>query len=320
VRHVFAEPLFIDIAPDSYNISVNELERFIEENCDSRDGAWFYKKTNSLSSGQSPLRYIDKPTGRIAAILAVHQMGFPCSIHQISLIADRLNVPLIEDAACSIGSEIIDPISGVWRKLGSPFGLAACFSFHPRKVLTTGEGGMIATNDAGIDGRVKLYRAHYAQKIPRPIPHEQHLEMGYNFRLTDLQAAVGIEQLKRLPAIVKERAELAANYYSLLSSVSEVRLRDVVATEKWNWQSFPIEISSRSEDGVIHLIEKLQSGGVSVKQGIMNAHEEPTYQAQKWRLPQSESRRRSTMLLPFFNGMTHVQQRVVVQKLKEALI
>ena len=124
-------------------------------------------------------------------------------------LARRHGIPLIEDAACAIGSEIL--WNGRWEKIGKPHGDVACFSFHPRKVITTGDGGMITTANAEWDARFRLLRQH-GMSVPDTVRHgsrevifESYPEVGFNYRMTDIQAAVGREQLKRLPEIVDRR-------------------------------------------------------------------------------------------------------------------
>jgi perosamine synthetase len=172
VLYCGATPVFVDIEPSTYNLD--------------------------------PTRIAAAVTPRTRAILCVHQMGMPCNLVAVAAIAREHALPVIEDAACAIGSEI--RWQGGWEKVGKPHADAACFSFHPRKVISTGDGGMITTRHADWDARFRLLRQH-AMSVPDTVRHramqvvfESYPVLGYNYRLTDIQAAVGRQQLARLPS------------------------------------------------------------------------------------------------------------------------
>ena len=175
IRYCGALPVFIDIEPNTFNVDPELIEKRINE--------------------------------RTRAILCVHQIGMPCDLEKIVAIARRHHVAVIEDAACAVGSEIL--WDAAWEKIGRPRGDVACFSFHPRKLLTTGDGGMITTSNPEWDRKFRLWRQH-SMSIPDMARHhakqvvfESYLEAGYNYRMTDIQAAVGREQLKRLPEMIE---------------------------------------------------------------------------------------------------------------------
>ena len=166
-------------------------------------------------------------TERTKAILCVHQLGMPCDLARIVEIGRRRGIPVIEDAACASGSEIL--WNGRWEKIGKPHGDIACFSFHPRKVITTGDGGMITTANPELDRKFRLWRQH-SMSVPDTVRHgarevifESYPEVGFNFRMTDMQAAVGRVQLTRLPSIVEERRRIAHGVR--LASVRDRRCR-----------------------------------------------------------------------------------------------
>ena len=191
IRYCGATPVFVDIDPDTYNIDPGLIEAAI--------------------------------TKKTSALLVVHQMGLPCDLQRIVPIAKRHNLPLIEDAACSSGSEI--QWEGLWEKIGKPHGDAACFSFHPRKVISTGDGGMITTRRADWDAGYRSLRQH-AMSVPDAVRHsarevifESYPVMGFNYRMTDIQAAVGREQLKRLPELVLARRKAAEFYRGVLADI-----------------------------------------------------------------------------------------------------
>ncbi len=182
IRYCGATPVFVDIELDTFNVD-----------------------PQLIAAAIGP---------RTKAILAVHQLGMPCDLSAIVAIANRHGLPVVEDAACAIGSEI--RWNGEWQRIGRPHGTVACFSFHPRKLLSTGDGGMLTTADPALDSTFRLLRQH-GMSVPDTVRHasaqvitESYPVLGYNYRMTDIQAAIGREQLKRLPAIVSRRRALAA--------------------------------------------------------------------------------------------------------------
>ena len=314
VRHCGAEPVFVDIDPETYNMDPDDLEKCLHEDCEVREGELFYRKVSELAVGESPLVYFmkirNKNIGRVAAILPVHQMGIPCDIARILAVAKEYNLPVVEDAACAIGSEVSLDSGKTWDKIGKPHGNIACFSFHPRKILTTGDGGMITTNDNELDTRFKLLRQH-GMSVPDTVRHgsdkvifEDYITTGFNYRMTDIQAAVGIEQLKRLDGILAERRELAAIYGKLLVDIPDLKLLSTDNTILPNWQSYPVRLLDRASLSQMETMQHLLDKGIATRRGIMNAHQEAAYQSANWSLPKSELCRDRTILLPLFPGIT----------------
>lgn len=318
VRYCGAEPVFLDVELSTYGMAPDGLLRFLEEMCEQKDGELFYRHVDRIAVGESPLRHIvqfkDNHTpgrGRVAAILPVHQMGFPCEILPISKIAKKYGLPVVEDAACAIGSEISLAEEGGEREMiGKPHGDIACFSFHPRKVLTTGDGGMITTNDQGLDTRLKLLRQH-GMSVPDTERHssekvifENYLTTGFNYRMTDIQAAVGIEQLKKLGNILTERRRLANTYHELLSDLPFIEFAEPRGDDLPNWQSYPVRLTDGVSMSQIDIMQRLLDEGIATRRGIMNAHQEKAYQGVTYLLPNSELSRDRTILLPLFPGMT----------------
>ena len=320
IRHCGAEPVFVDIDPDTYNMSVTELSKCLYEDCDARDNGLFYKKVVDLAVGESPLcnfikiqnpksKIQNKNIGRVSAIMPVHQMGFPCDIGRIVAIAKENGLPVVEDAACAIGSEISLDGGVTWERIGKPHGDIACFSFHPRKILTTGDGGMITTNDNQLDTRFKLLRQH-GMSVPDTVRHrsqkvifEDYVTTGFNYRMTDIQAAVGIEQLKRLDDIIDERRSLAAHYAKLLSNIPYLEAPMVNDVIRPNWQSYPVKLLDRAPCSQLEFMQFLLDKGIATRRGIMNAHQETPYIDGPWALPKSESARDRVVLLPLFPGI-----------------
>jgi dTDP-4-amino-4,6-dideoxygalactose transaminase len=259
---------------------------------------------------------------RTKAILVVHQIGMPCDLPAILEVAEAHGLPVIEDAACAIGSEI--RINGVWHPIGAPLTRAACFSFHPRKVVTTGEGGMIVTGDAELDHKVRMLRQHgmslsdAARHGASKVAIESYPISATNCRMTDMQAAVGRRQLQRLPEIVAERRGLADRYGALLSSVPGVTPPVEPDWARSNWQSYCVGLPEGSDQ--IAVMQSMLDAGVSTRRAIMSSHLEPPFRdARRDSLAHSEAVSRSHILIPLFNGMTEAEQDRVVETLAEAI-
>ena len=291
VRHAGAVPVFIDVDAQTFNLDSTQIAAAI--------------------------------TPRTRAILCVHQIGMPCDLRHIVAIALRHHLPVIEDAACAIGSELL--WKGEWQKIGAPHGDVACFSFHPRKVISTGDGGMITTRHADWDQRFRLLRQH-AMSVPASERHgasqvifETYPEVGFNYRMTDIQAAVGREQLKRLPGIVQERRSLARQYAELLGDHSDLDLPQEPPGARSNWQSYSVGLPEHADQRAV--MQSMLEAGVSTRRGIMCAHLEPAYSdlPQRRALPQSERAQARRVLLPLFPGMTSEQQVQVVTALRRAI-
>jgi perosamine synthetase len=294
IRYCGAQPVFIDIDPGTYNL----------------DPAWLEESI----------------TQRTRAILCVHQMGMPCDLSAIKAVADRRSLPVVEDAACAAGSEIFQ--NGSWERIGRPRCDIACFSFHPRKLLSTGEGGMLTTANPDWVQRIRRARQH-GMSVPDTVRHsssdvvfEQYSELGYNYRMTDIQAAVGRVQLQRLPEIVARRRLLAARYRELLADIDGIRLPDEPAWARSNWQSFCVGLPEECDQrGVMQF---LLDCGIATRRGIMCSHREPGYAAEDWMkgspgLEHSERAQDQAILLPLFHQMTEEEQERVAATLRKAV-
>jgi dTDP-4-amino-4,6-dideoxygalactose transaminase len=305
IRYCNAIPVFVDVGADTYNIDPDCIESAITE--------------------------------RTRAILVVHQLGMPCDLEIIAAIASRRGLPLIEDAACAAGSAVL--WRGKWEPIGKPHGDIACFSFHPRKVMTTGDGGMLTTRDADWDRQFRLWRQHSmsvadtARHQARSVMFEQYTEVGYNYRMTDMQAAVGREQLKRLPSMVTERRRLARCYTELLRGIKGLELPHEPAWAQSNWQSYCVRLPDRRHQRPV--MQAMLDAGISTRRGVMCAHLEPAYQTEPWRvggqtgvvegsdscqtLANSEAITARGLILPLYVGMTDGEQGRVVAALVAAL-
>ncbi|MBL7069659.1 MAG: DegT/DnrJ/EryC1/StrS family aminotransferase [Candidatus Omnitrophica bacterium] len=313
IRHCGAEPLFVDIDLETYNMSAGNLEKTLKEDCEAKDGGLFYKNASG-KRGQ----------GRIAAIMPVHQMGTPCDLKAILSISRRFGLPVVEDAACAIGSEITIDNGTTWDKIGRPHGDIACFSFHPRKLLTTGEGGMVTTNNDEFDKRLRLLKQH-GMSISDRIRHdlkkvvfEEYLVTGYNYRMSDIHAAVGLEQLKKMPGMFEERRGIAKIYQEGLKDIEWLKSPLEPLYCRTNWQSYPVRVLEEAPVKRDLLMQSLLDKGIATRRGIMNAHQEKAYALPGKALKNSETARDSVILLPLFCGMKKREIKKVICEIKDA--
>lgn len=323
VRACFAEPVFVDVDESTLNISPARVAESIERDFVPRDGGLWFRRPERLRTLASPVRRVMDPIGRLAAILVVHQLGMPCQLSKLLLLARQHDVPLIEDAACATGSQTSLDQGRTWQAIGKPHGRAACFSFHPRKVLTTGDGGMLTTADAEMDRAFRLLRQH-GMSISDTARHESNRVLieeyevtGFNYRLTDLQAAVGIAQLAKLPAFVAQRRALAAQYVRRLQDVTGVGLPFEPDYARTNWQSYQVLLDDPAWQRPV--MERMLAAGIATRRGVMCAHLEPPYREGSPRLPVSESVSRRGIILPLFPGMNEEQVQFVSKTFREAV-
>ena len=306
VRYAGAIPVFVDIEPRTFNIDPRRIEAAISK--------------------------------RTRAVLCVHQVGMPCDLRAISDIARRHDLKLVEDAACAIGSEILH--QGSWEKIGHPHSDVACFSFHPRKLVTTGDGGMLTTHDAALDAKFRLWRQH-GMSVPDTVRHgasqvifESYDELGYNYRMTDIQAAVGREQLKRLPELLERRRKIAGRYHALISDITGVLSPEQPSWARTNWQSYVVYLPEGVDQREV--MQSMLDDGISTRRGIMCAHREPAYAREPWscgsgegrcacpgdrceRLRHSEFAQDHSIVLPLYDQLTEEEQDRVVAALRTAV-
>jgi dTDP-4-amino-4,6-dideoxygalactose transaminase len=303
IRYVGAVPVFADVDPASGNLDPEQVAAAI-----------------------SP---------RTRAILAVHQVGMPADLARLLALADRHGLALIEDAACAVGSEL--EWHGAWQRIGRPHGRIACFSFHPRKLLTTGDGGMLTTADPALDATFRRLRQHGMTVSDRDrhqaagVVQEGYDRVGFNYRLTDIQAAVGREQLKRLPDMVVRRRAQVAQYRARLGGCAAIELPQEPNWARTNWQSFVVLLRSQAVRD--HAMARLLALGIATRPGIMTAHREDAYRRDPWRcadgpgacscapgacarLAVSEARRDRGLILPLFHAMTEAD----IARVSDALI
>ncbi|MCT9002625.1 DegT/DnrJ/EryC1/StrS family aminotransferase [Microbacterium memoriense] len=255
-------------------------------------------------------------TSSTRAVIAVDQGGVPVDLASIRAVADPLGIVVIEDAACGAGSTYRG------RPVGATADIAA-WSFHPRKLLTTGEGGMITTQRADWAARARRLREHamsvsatdrHRSVLP---PAEEYTEVGFNFRLTDLQAAVGLVQLGKLPAIVARRRQIAARYQAALAEIPGLRS---VADPEWgtsNFQSFWVEVLENYPVDREGLLEALSVAGISARRGIMATHRQAPYRdlAPEGSLRVTERLTDRTLILPVYHSLSEGDQDRVLEVL-----
>jgi perosamine synthetase len=288
VRYVGAKPVFAEADPRTYNLDPVDAERRI--------------------------------TARTRAIMVVHQIGLPADIDAFLDLGRRYNVKIFEDAACALGSRYKD------RRIGAHTEMA-CFSFHPRKVICTGDGGMITTDNLAYAEQLRLLRQHgmnvadTARHNARKVLLEEYPVLGYNYRLTDLQAAIGIEQMKRLDELVSRRVSLASRYNSLLSEYHQLRTPYVPPYADPNFQSYAVALTDDCGIERDRLWQTLLDAGVAAKRGVMTIHRERAYtEAYGDRsLPLTEKASDRSLLLPIFPQLTEPEQDFIVATVGKAL-
>jgi perosamine synthetase len=289
IKYVGARPVFAEVNPETYNIDARDAER--------------------------------KITSKTKAILIVHQIGMPADIDAFKAICKKYSLILIEDAACAVGSEYKG------TKIGNHSELV-CFSFHPRKVISTGDGGMITTSSKESDNRLRLLRQHGMSVNDRlrheskKVVFEDHLELGYNYRMTDIQASVGIQQLKKLDWIVNERRKIAQKYIIALKEIDCIRLPREVEGYFSNYQSFSIYLKETCPIVRNELMEQLFKKGISTRRGIMTSHRETAYKltCNGLSLPISEDASDNSIIIPLYVPMREEDINFIISTLKNLIL
>jgi dTDP-4-amino-4,6-dideoxygalactose transaminase len=287
VRYVGARPIFADVDLATQNLTPQTVEPHL--------------------------------TGRTRAVILVDQAGIPADLDGMHALCDPRQVAVIEDAACAAGSTYRNRPAGAGATL-------AAFSFHPRKLITTGEGGMLTTPDESIDARLRRLREH-GMDISAADRHrsrqpviEHYIEVGFNFRMTDIQAAIGLVQLGKLTEMVTRRRVLARRYHELLSDIPGLVIADDPLYGETNYQSFWMLLPEECRVGRDDLLRLLADAGISARRGIMAAHLEPAYaDGAIPSLPVTERLTKCSLILPLFHQMTDSQQEHVVSVMRSAL-
>jgi perosamine synthetase len=286
IAHAGATPIFAEIDPGTFNIDPDDVA----------------KKINAHTK----------------AILPVDQIGLPCEIDRIMQIADQHGLIVIQDAACAFGS----------RFRGQPVGAIApitIFSLHARKVITTGEGGMIVTNDGELARRLTRLRhqgmslSDFERHGASPTTFETYPEIGYNFRITDIQAAIGLAQLDRLDRLLAGRRRAAERYLAGLQDHPWIEPPFVPAHVTPNWQSFQVRVRPGARLDRNGLMEALFKEGIATRRGVMASHLEAPYRDRAIVLPLTEKAAAECLQLPMHSGLTDEEVDRVLAALRRRL-
>jgi len=287
IRYVGAKPVFAEVNSKTYNIDVAYAASLI--------------------------------TPKTKAILIVHQLGLPADIDAFKRLCRDRKLKLIEDAACAAGS------SYKGKKIGSHSDLV-CFSFHPRKVITTGDGGMIATSNKQYYERLKRLRQHgmsvsdRVRHSAKKVIFEDYLETGYNYRMTDIQAAVGIRQLEKLDWLVCERQKIARKYHEALADLDYLQLPAETQGYISNYQSYLLYLKKNAPISRNSLMQKMLDKNIATRRGIMVAHRATAYQEySKVNLPISEDISGRSLVIPLYVPMTNAQINYVIKTIRTLL-
>jgi len=282
IKYVGATPVFAEINPANYNLDPVDTAR--------------------------------KITSKTKAILLVHQIGMPADIDAFKDLAAKHNLKLIEDAACAAGS------SNKGAKIGSHSELV-CFSLHPRKVISTGDGGFVTTKREDYYQRMKLLRQHVMSVNDRvrhessKLIFEDHVEVGYNYRMTDIQAAVGIKQLEKLDWIVAERRKIAMRYNEAFKDIDCIQLPLEKDGYFSNYQSYSIYLKDNCPVSRNEIMQKMLDDGISSRRGIMTSHRETAYKTEcaGLSLPISEKSADRSIILPLYIPMNNEDIERVIE-------
>jgi perosamine synthetase len=286
IVHVGATPVFADIDPATFNIDPDDVAR--------------------------------KITSRTKAIMPVDQLGLPCDLDRIRSLADKHGLLLIQDAACSFAS----------RTNGAPVGSKSpisIFSLHARKVITTGEGGMIVVFDDALAERLKRLRhqgmslSDFARHGAPPTVFESYPEVGYNFRITDVQAAIGLAQLTRLPDMLARRKRAAQRYLDGLAELPMLRPVKVAPGVEPNWQSFQVFLNPNAGISRNELMDSLHIRGIATRRGVMASHLEEAMAQFRQSLPYTEAAAAQCLQLPMHAGLDDSEVDIVLSALRDCL-
>lgn len=278
-RLVGAQPVFVDVLTGTYNVDAVDLERLINQ---------------CREAGIHKAR----------AVVPVHEFGLAAEMDKVQAIAAKYSLELIEDSACALGAQCHGKPVGTFGKLG-------IFSFHPRKSITTGEGGAVVTNDAELAEQCRAWRNHGQRLIQG---QRDFVLPGLNYRMTEIQAAIGTVQLKKFANILEKRRSLAGEYLDSLRACP--RLSQPVDSPEHTWQSFMVVLDEAVDR--IAIIERLASEGFECGPGSVAAHLGSHFQPQP-ALPISERLHRQGLALPLHAGLSQAEVRSCAQALRRTL-
>jgi perosamine synthetase len=294
------KPVFVDIDESSYNITAGAIEDRV-------------RSLRKLRRGK-----------KLKGILPVHVFGQPCDMPEIIALARQHELPVIEDACEALGSEVrlkgtrVKP--GSWKKSGT-FGDCGVFAFYPNKQMTTGEGGMIVTDDSRLAG---LCRSQRNQGREAGGGWLQHVRLGFNYRLSDINCALGIGQLERIGEILEKRERVAGLYGEKLKEVPEVAAPALESGKKTSWFVYVVRLADRFRRRDRDLVlEKLRGAGIGCSDYFSPIHLQPFYRREfgfrKGDFPVTERVSERTIALPFHNNLAAGDVDRVGEELKKAL-
>ena len=280
-----AQPVFVDIQPDTFNMDPERLAETLKR-----------------------LKSNEETNSRVKAILPVHTFGQMANMPAIMELANQYNLPVIEDAACALGAKWQGKRSGTWGAMG-------CFSFHPRKAITTGEGGIITTNDAAFAHCLRALRNH-GQNPEVSAP--DFIMPGFNYRMTEFQAALGRKQMEKLDRIIAKRRQLASHYDELLSGTNV--LAPAIPSESWTvYQSYVVLLPEQFTNKRQEIITTLRKRDVEVNIGTIHmpltSYFREKYALQQGDFPVTDSIAKRALSLPLYENLSTANQEVVVKNL-----
>lgn len=286
IRYVGASPVFAEVDKRTYNIDADCAEKLIN------------KKTKT--------------------ILIVHQLGLAADIDRFKKLAKKYKLKIIEDAACAAGSMYKN------KKIGSHSDLV-CFSLHPKKVITTGEGGMITTTNKNYYERLQRLRQHgmsvsdSARHVAKKVIFEDYREIGYNFRMTDIQAAIGIEQLKKIEWIIRKRRSIAAQYNKAFKDIACLQLPQESTDYYFNYQTYMLYLRQNCPISRDALIQKLLDVGIATRRGLMAIHTQIVYKKnyKNIHLSVTEDLAERTISIPLYAQMRQREIDYVIKKIRQ---
>jgi dTDP-4-amino-4,6-dideoxygalactose transaminase len=277
-----------------------------------------FADVDSATYNLNPAAAAAAVTKRTRAIMPVHQIGLPADMDEFGALAETHGLVIVEDAAMALGATYRGRAVGSLETL-------ACFSFHPRKVLTTGEGGMITTPDAATADRLRRLR-HHGMSVSdlerhgsEEVRFESYLEVGYNCRMTDLQAALGLCQLEVLDEALAARRRLARRYDDAVESWPHVEGPHEPDDRVHSFQSYAIRLTDSAPVSRDDLMQLLLVDGIATRRGVTAIHQEPAYAAPGVTLPATEAAAREALLLPLYPQMRDDDQDYVVERLDHHL-
>lgn len=289
---------FVDIDPKTYNICVDELEQKLIH----------AKKTNALPK----------------VLIPVHFSGQSCDMRRIHQLGQEYGFKIIEDASHAIGGKYLEKPIG-----GCQYSDITIFSFHPVKIITTAEGGLATTNQAALAEKMQLFRSHGVTRDEKLMTKEpeggwyyQQIALGFNYRMTELQAALGVSQMKRLDEFVIRRHQLQKRYDDLLADLPVLVPYQCSASYS-ALHLYPIQIElDKIEKSHKQIFEELRKEGVGVNVHYIPVHTQPYYQEMGFKIgdfPNAEKYYSRALSLPLFSGMNYEQQDIVVEHLEKIL-